>query len=143
MAPFQERNPSIDPTGTRVAYLSNRTGSFQLYVRSYPDGDQDIPVSSDGARWPLWNSDGTELFYTNEQGTLMLIDIPVDRTMNPRRPVPLFNLRELNVEITGRGNRKIAYDPTRDQFIFPVQVGKSVPERMLIIENWAQSLSKD
>ncbi len=143
VTPFQERSPIIDPTGTRVAYLSNRTGSYQLYVRSYPDGDQDIPVSSDGARAPLWNSDGTELFYTNDQATLMLIDIPAGRTMNPRRPVPLFNLRELNVETFGIGARKIAYDPTRDQFIFPVQVEGSVPERMLIIENWAQSLKDE
>ena len=58
-----ENNPQISPDGRFVAYSSNETGRWEVYIRSFPDMKNQISVTTDGAGNQLWCGTGKELFY--------------------------------------------------------------------------------
>ena len=63
--PFIERNAELSPDGRWMAYQSDESGAFQIYVRPFPgvvEGNQ-VQVSNAGGTLPLWSRDGAELFY--------------------------------------------------------------------------------
>jgi serine/threonine protein kinase/Tol biopolymer transport system component len=60
---FSEGNASLSPDGRWMAYQSNETGRFEVYVTSYPNLDTPIRVTSAGGIRPMWNGDGRELYY--------------------------------------------------------------------------------
>jgi hypothetical protein len=62
---FQKDEPQFSYDGKWLAYTSDKTvpGTFQVYVRSFPAGDQEIAVSTAGGGQPRWRKDGKELYY--------------------------------------------------------------------------------
>ncbi len=61
---FTESNPAISPDGRYLAYQSNESGPFEIYVRPFPKvNDGRWQVSTAGGTSPLWARDGRELFY--------------------------------------------------------------------------------
>lgn len=62
--PAHDVMPSVSPDDTRVAFASNRTGSWDIYVMSV-DGGQAIQITSDAAHelHPSWSPDGTKIAY--------------------------------------------------------------------------------
>jgi WD40 repeat protein len=73
-APLEEA-PRISPNGDLLAYLSDESGSLEVYVVPYPGLNGKWQISSGGATSPaVWGKKGQELFYT-EQGNLMKVDV--------------------------------------------------------------------
>ena len=61
---FEERYPSISSDGRWLAYASNESGRFEVFVRPFPiTQDRRIPVSQGGGNSPRWSRSGLELFY--------------------------------------------------------------------------------
>ena len=60
--PFHETAPELSPDGRFVAYASNESGQYEVYVRRFPDGGGKIKVSQHGGGQPRWSKDGKELF---------------------------------------------------------------------------------
>jgi len=61
---FEEVMPTLSPDGRWLAYQSDETGRNEVYVRPFPNIDDDKrPVSTGGGTEPKWSRDGTELFY--------------------------------------------------------------------------------
>lgn len=61
--PASERSARFSPDGKWLAYVSDETGEFQVYVIPFPGPGPRIPVSVDGGLSPIWSSDGKELFF--------------------------------------------------------------------------------
>ena len=60
---FEEQHPAVSPDDRWLAYVSDQSGSFEVYVRPLRgEGDQ-LQVSLDGGTEPVWGPDGRELFY--------------------------------------------------------------------------------
>ena len=53
----------FSPDGRLMAYVSNESGQFEVYVRPYPGPDRKVPVSTQGGTHPKWNPNNKELFY--------------------------------------------------------------------------------
>jgi Tol biopolymer transport system component len=53
-----------------LAYMSNETGRYEVYVRDFPTGNYKWQISNQGGLHPQWRSDGRELFYVTLDGTL-------------------------------------------------------------------------
>ena len=60
---FQEAFPSLSPDGEWLAYMSDETGQWQIYVVSYPDQQTKRLVSTTGGEEPRWSPDGSEIIY--------------------------------------------------------------------------------
>ena len=61
--PYSELEPRISPDGRRIAYVTNRTGREEVYVRTIDGGSSEAQVSVNGGAEPAWSPDGRELFY--------------------------------------------------------------------------------
>jgi Tol biopolymer transport system component len=74
---FDEMNAVISPDGRLLAYQSDETGRFEVYVETYPDPVDRWRVSHDGGVGPVWRRDGRELFYSRAERDLMALPVRV------------------------------------------------------------------
>jgi serine/threonine-protein kinase len=73
---FDEAGGVISPDGRWLAYESNRTGTYEIYVQPFPAVDGGLwPVSTGGGLQPLWARNGRELFYVAPDGALMTVAV--------------------------------------------------------------------
>ena len=76
--PFNERDPEFSPDGRWIAYASDETGRFEIYVRPFPGPGGRWQVSNGGGTFPLWSRNGRDLFYI-ESNHLMVTSYRTDR----------------------------------------------------------------
>jgi len=69
--PAMESYPAFSPDGRWIAYSSNESGSWEIYVRPFPVGGNKVQVSRGGGRVPFWSRNGTELFYATDRQRIM------------------------------------------------------------------------
>jgi serine/threonine-protein kinase len=92
---FQEVMPTLSPDGRLLAYQSDETGRYEVYVRPFPNIDDDKrPVSTDGGTEPKWSRDGSELFYKNLNRYLVAAKVNTRRGFSIARRVVLFSVRD-------------------------------------------------
>lgn len=87
-----EAAPEVSPDGKWVAYMSDETGRFEIYVAQFPEGPAKVQVSDSGGQFPRWRGDGKELFYGRD---VDMMAVAIDTTgLVPRPGVPegLFGL---------------------------------------------------
>jgi hypothetical protein len=60
-----------------VAYASTESGSYEVYVRAFPDGGKQWLISTGGGSFPVWSRTGNELFYRTEDQVLMVASYTV------------------------------------------------------------------
>jgi Tol biopolymer transport system component len=74
--PFQKDEPQFSYDGKWLAYTSNESGTFQVYVTSFPGLDQREQITMAGGGQPRWRQDGRELYYrTLDNGRIMAVDM--------------------------------------------------------------------
>ena len=90
---YAEGFGQFSPDGRWIAYQSDRSGRFQVYVRPFPSGGTDTRISTDGGSQPRWNPTGKELFYVADDDRLMAVPVtlPLDaKAPESGTPTPLF-----------------------------------------------------
>ena len=60
---FHERGPRFSPDGRWIAYFSNESGDYRVYVESFPHKGAKREVSADGAAYHEWSRNGRDLFF--------------------------------------------------------------------------------
>ena len=76
--PAGEAGPAFSPDGRWIAYFSNESGRYEIYVKTAPGpdgkpGPGTWQVSTDGGIYPLWSPDGRELFYRSNPGAGIMV----------------------------------------------------------------------
>ncbi len=69
--PFLEYFAAFSPDGRWMAYQSNESGTFEVYVRPFPGPGGRWQVSTGGGHEPMWSRDGRELLFKLADGRLM------------------------------------------------------------------------
>jgi serine/threonine-protein kinase len=77
--PFDEREAAISPVGRWMAYVSNESVRYEVYVQRLDGSGGRTPVSAAGGRGPVWSPDGKELFFA-EGAKLMGVAINLGST---------------------------------------------------------------
>ncbi|HXW61761.1 MAG TPA: protein kinase [Candidatus Acidoferrales bacterium] len=86
-------NAQISPDGKWVAYASNESGDWEIYVTTFPAAAGKWQVSRGGGTEPRWRGDGREIFYLASTETLMAVPVETARTFSSGAPAPLFQVR--------------------------------------------------
>ena len=139
---FSQTQGQISPDGRWLAYISNESGRYEVYVRTFP-----VPT---GGRWqitqtggiaPRWSGDGKELFFYAADGRLMAAEIAADAAVQVRGLVPLFEPRLLNGPTISTGFRA-QYDVTPDgkRFLVNIPVEEPVVPPITTVLNWTAAL---
>lgn len=126
----------FSPNGAWVAYQSNDSGRYEIYVRPFPGPGEQYPISAGGGVYPRWSRDGKELYYIAPDRALMAVPIRATATtITAGTPTVLFKTRKvgagLNVIASGH-----QYDVAPDgRFLINVEAeSSSVPITLLL--NW-------
>src|SRR5258708_2447812 len=102
-SPFDEQNPQLSPDGRWLAYSSDETGNYEIYVQSFSAdgklGADKKRVSTAGGRYPVWRRDGSELFFIAADGQIMASSVKTGGTeFELVAPTPPFKSPTLAVE---------------------------------------------
>jgi Tol biopolymer transport system component len=68
---FNEFGPMISPDGRWLAYQSNQSGRYEVYVRPFLRQGGQWQISTGGGDWPVWSKKGPELFYRSSEGMMI------------------------------------------------------------------------
>jgi Tol biopolymer transport system component len=90
---FEQGFATFSPNGRFIAYTSNESGRWEVYVQSFPASAEKLMVSSTGGAFPLWRDDGKELFYLTEDGRVMSAEIKSGAKIESSVPQQLFQTR--------------------------------------------------
>jgi dipeptidyl aminopeptidase/acylaminoacyl peptidase len=91
--PFNESAPMISPDGRWLAYQSNESGRYEIYVQPFPDGGQRLQVSPDNGVYPRWSPRGNELFFRSSATRAGVSAAAFDGRGGFAAPRQLFELR--------------------------------------------------
>ena len=139
-APFKLAAMTFSPSGDSVAYMSNESGRFEVYVDSYPTPDQRIRASMDGGGLPRWRRDGKELYYLAPNRNLMVVDVQMTaRGLTLATPEVLFEGPAVNPDWT-----RPQFAPSSDgtKFLFNARLEDTSPVGLTVIANWERLLAK-
>ncbi|HET7205911.1 MAG TPA: protein kinase [Terriglobales bacterium] len=87
-----QSNGQISPDGRWVVYASDESGTWEIYVTSFPGAAGKWQVSRGGGSEPRWRGDGKEIFYMAPSGTLMAVPVSAASLFATGTPMPLFQI---------------------------------------------------
>ena len=146
---FTERNASLSPDGRWIAYQSDETGQFEVYVRPFPNVNEGRwEISNNGGVWPVWNPAGPELFFLSlDDFRLMALAFEGEPTFTQGAVTPLFEMRDTGYVGNRLGSRRIAVGPDGQRFLLhkeTYQTGTDEPTsaEINVVLNWFEELKE-
>ena len=135
------RNGQFSPDGKWVAYSSNETGKWEIYVTSFPDARGKWEVSTGEGEQPRWRGDGKELFYLSLDGKMMAAPVTAGNKFDAGTPVSLFQATPRQAVSS---TDMFVYDVSRDgqRFLINTQVKQAEAQPMSVILNWPAKMNK-
>jgi len=141
---FAYGNGSLSPDDRWLAYFSNESGDFEIYVQPYPGPGAKTPVSIGGGQELNWSPDGSELYYRN--GTnIMVVDVGAGSTLRISEPRPLFPSDHYSVANGGTRQYHLAPD---GRFLMirtgVLESGENAEayDHLVVVENWLDELRR-
>jgi len=140
-ATYGVSNGQFSPDGRYVAYASNESGRWEIYVAPFPGPGGNWKLSSAGGSEPKWRRDGRELFYIAPDGVLMAVAVREGEAFDADAPRPLFPLRRREpISAVDLFSYDVAPDGQR--FLVNTDVGDSTTLPLTIVLNWAAGPGK-
>jgi eukaryotic-like serine/threonine-protein kinase len=144
-----ERFPEFSPDGKWLAYTSNESGRFELYVQPYGGPGRRVTLTSSGATEPAWSKNSDEIFYINN-GRMMSVRYKISGAeFVPEKPVILFDV--INLVQGGGATVRTVYDVSPDGRFLMIQSipevavernQKIFPSTLRFIFNWTDEVEK-
>jgi eukaryotic-like serine/threonine-protein kinase len=133
----------LSPNGHWLAYTSDESGVFEVFVQSFPDASRGRwQISSNGGRFPRWRADGRELYYVGRTNRVTAVSVTTDT----RFEVGKVQASWEGPLVTANGARfsGTAFDVTTDgqRFVTALPAASLNPGRLTVVANWAASLTK-
>jgi Tol biopolymer transport system component len=115
---FEEGEGRFSPDGRWIAYTSNESGRFEVYVRSFSGSPGVVAgkwqVSSSGGSGPRWRRDGRELFFRAADGKLTAAPIAAGAAFQTGPPEALFDTRDTSAPFDQDFSVKFDFDVGAD-----------------------------
>jgi Tol biopolymer transport system component len=137
---FNERVPRLSRDGRWIAYTSDESGAWEVYVQTFPPAGGKWQISTNGGYNPDWRGDGKELFYVSADKKMTAVEVKGDGTTFQRGvPKPLFDLRIPNFfDIRAR----FAVTADGQKFLINNFVGENSAAPIAVVLNWTADLKR-
>ena len=133
--PFNEFGPALSPDGRWMAYISDESGQYEVYVTSFPAGGRKWQLSKDGAEFPQWSQRGDELFYLDLDDVLMAVPVDLEGdTFVPGGASALFQ--------TEAARRIFSVSPDGERFLIVERQENAAPSQINLLVGWQQLLER-
>ena len=138
-SPFAERGAAFSPDGRWVAYSSNESGSWQVYVQRYGGGGGKAQVSTDRGTEAVWSRDGRELFYRNRD-SMMAVTVQAGDRSSPGSRTSSSKGHYAMGPVAGFTN----YDVSRDgqRFLMVKSEQGPVGTQLNVVLNWFEEIER-
>jgi Tol biopolymer transport system component len=128
---YDERGARFSPDGRWVAYISNESARYEVYLLDFPGGTRKFQVSRDGGGPPTWSSDGREIYFAQLDGATMAVGVKLGEQVEIGTPVRL-GLSDAHT------SRPFASDGKR--FLVTQESSRGADAPVRVIRNWAAGL---
>jgi Tol biopolymer transport system component len=102
--PFDEYSPRFSPDGRYVAFASDESGRYEIYVTAFPFTGAKTRVSAAGGWLPRWSRDGRELFYLSGDLHLMALPVRLAPSLTLGSAQPLFSVKRATEWVDAKPN---------------------------------------
>ena len=138
---FSEIQPRFAPNTRWIAYASDESGQFEVYVRPYPAASSQTRISLAGGMQPEWRRDGKELFYIAADGKMMAVPVSTaGETFEAGTPVPLFDVEVPEATAPYPGHYTVTADGQR--FLVNTVIDQPTRPALTVLLNWTTGLKK-
>lgn len=131
--------PTLSPDGRWVAYASNESGRYEIYVRPTSGAAGKELISSDGGVEPLWSPASTELFYRNGD-RMLAVDVITHAGFEHGKPRVLFE-GSYSFDVIDSQNYDVATDGQR--FLMIREPTQSATTPLNVVLNWFEDLERE
>src|SRR5262249_22969441 len=132
----------FSPDGRWLAYASDESGAFEVYVQAFPDGQGKRLVSRGGGAEPRWRADGRELFYVSADRRLMVVPTTIGSASEGATQARLFAITARDLLLTC-GKHRYAAPRAGRGFVVQQSPAPAGPPALTVIVNWPAMLGKD
>jgi eukaryotic-like serine/threonine-protein kinase len=135
--------PGFSPDGQWLAYADAEAGSYEVYVRAFPDNGTKVQISNAGGTMPVWSRNGRELFYRTEDQRIMVANYTVKGgTFVADKPRVWFGKQLANIGLTA--NFDLAPDGKRFAVLMPAQSPepRETQSHVTLALNWFEELNR-
>jgi len=149
--PGSEHSPAFSPDGRWLAYVSDESGRYEVYLQPYPTGER-LAVSTGGGSGPVWRRDGKALFYQGlDAGVSKLMAVavtPDGASLSLGRPTALFDQSVSGVSGAAEryaqsNNVGVAYDVLPDgRFVMVRGADPSGSREFVLVQHWFEELKR-
>ena len=144
---LDEAGPALSPDGRWLAYNSDETGRYEVFVRPFPDVNAGKwQVSTEGGHGPLWAHSGRELFFVNNAFEMVAAQVETESGFRVRERQTLFAIPP---GYEGRGNNSfivglydIASDDERFLMVRPFQDAEETSNELILVQNFFEELKR-
>jgi Tol biopolymer transport system component len=127
--PFNESGAVFSHDGKWVAYASDESGRYEVYVNTFPEPRQKIKVSQDGAYQMWWRRDGKELIVaTPDLRILHAVAITPGDPLGVGTPKRLMTLP--------RAPAAVSVTPDHDRVLVAMPKTEITTSRMTLVFDW-------
>jgi len=136
VTPFRELLAAFSRDGKYVAYTSDESGQYEIYVRPASGEGSKWQISSEGGEEPLWSKNGRELFYRNGP-KWMAAEVTTETQFKASTPHMLFEGPYLNVP-------GVSYDVAADGRFLMLEENYKQPTtlQLQVILNWSEEVRR-
>lgn len=139
-SPANEGQSRISPDGRYLAYASDESDRFEVYVQAFPVANGRWQISSGGGADPLWSRDGHELFYVAADRQMMAVPVDTRSTFQAGREKALFKTQLESLWMDTRNHYDVSPDGRRFVVITPAADRREAP--FTLLSNWSRSLQR-
>ncbi len=140
------KEPRISPNGSWMAYASNESGKFEVYVCPFPEVKKGKwRISPSGGNHPLWSPDGRELFYNSGDATMAA---PVETAPQFKYKTPTVLFRGSAGKIIDQASTDMTdftywdISPDGKRFLMLKDAPALAPRKINIVVNWFKELKQ-
>ena len=137
--PYRESNGRISPDGHWIAYESDESGQWEIYIQAFPGLGKKVLVSTRGGNQAIWSHDGSELFYRGE-GSIMAVKVQSGETLSVTPPKPLFR----DQYALRTQNHHISFSVSKDgkQFLMLKGEPQTHITHLEVVNNWFDEVKR-